>query len=325
MSKEPKEKKINAVFEGGGVKGIGLVGAIAATEEAGYTFANVGGTSAGAIVASLIAAGYNAAELKQIMDALDYTDFQDKNTIANIPIIGTTRSIRKKYGQYLGQFFEHWLRELLLARGVRTFGDLISDPEATDPCQRYKLQVIASDISQGRLLILPGDIQKFGINPDDFEVATAVRMSMSLPFFFEPVCLEDLSGEVHFIVDGGLLSNYPVWLFDPQNNNKTLPTFGYQLIESAQKPLHEITSSVTFGLAMALTMMEAHDQHSIRQINFNRTIEIPTLGVGTTEFELTRERSDMLYQSGLKAGRAFFNRRDSEEHLHTHHTTEKGT
>ena len=54
--------KCDAVFEGGGVKGIGLVGAVAVTEAQGYEFVNAAGTSAGAIIAALVAAGRQAAE-----------------------------------------------------------------------------------------------------------------------------------------------------------------------------------------------------------------------------------------------------------------------
>lgn len=57
-------KKADGVFEGGGVKGIGLVGALIVAEERGYTdWQRVAGTSAGAIVASLLAAGYSAVKL----------------------------------------------------------------------------------------------------------------------------------------------------------------------------------------------------------------------------------------------------------------------
>lgn len=77
-------KKVDGVFEGGGVKGIAFVGAIAATEDAGYEFENVAGTSAGSIVASVIAAGYSAAEIKTIMDDLDYKAFRDKATARSI-------------------------------------------------------------------------------------------------------------------------------------------------------------------------------------------------------------------------------------------------
>ena len=70
MSSE--QMKVDAVFEGEGVKGIGLAGAVAATEEKGYEFENVAGTSAGAIVAALIAAGYKANKLREIIQNLDY-------------------------------------------------------------------------------------------------------------------------------------------------------------------------------------------------------------------------------------------------------------
>jgi len=67
--------KTDAVFEGGGVKGIGLVGAVSEIEKADYVFENLAGTSAGSIVASLLAVGYKAAEIKVEMDRLNYNDF----------------------------------------------------------------------------------------------------------------------------------------------------------------------------------------------------------------------------------------------------------
>ena len=63
------EPRVDAVFEGGGVKGIALVGAAAVVEAAGYRFNNLAGTSAGAIVAALLGAGYTAAELQSILDS----------------------------------------------------------------------------------------------------------------------------------------------------------------------------------------------------------------------------------------------------------------
>ena len=69
-------KRCNAVFEGGGVRGIGHVGAACGMEYAGYEFVNLAGSSAGAIVAALLAAGYTCRELKEEMEALDYTKFR---------------------------------------------------------------------------------------------------------------------------------------------------------------------------------------------------------------------------------------------------------
>ena len=75
--------------------------------------------------------------------------------------------------------------------------------------------MIASDISARELLVLPRDAGSSASDPDELEVALAVRMSMSIPIFFEPVRIENPeTNHEHVIVDGGMLSNFPVWLFD---------------------------------------------------------------------------------------------------------------
>ena len=86
------------------------------------------------------------------------------------------------------------------------------------------------------LLVLPRDARKLGIEPDELEVALAVRMSMSIPIFFEPVLHENPeTGETHIIVDGGMLSNFPVWLFDCEDGEPDWPTFGLLLVEPKPK------------------------------------------------------------------------------------------
>src|SRR5260370_10520370 len=81
-------KRVDGVFEGGGVKGIGLVGAASVIEAAGYEFANLAGTSAGAIVATLLAAGSSAAGLKQTLNSIDFNTFQNPPLICHIPLVG---------------------------------------------------------------------------------------------------------------------------------------------------------------------------------------------------------------------------------------------
>jgi len=85
--------KIDAVFEGGGVKGIALAGAVAEIEKAGYEFENLAGTSAGAIVASLLAVGFTAAEMKAELEKLDYNSFKDEGLLDKLGIIGKGLSI----------------------------------------------------------------------------------------------------------------------------------------------------------------------------------------------------------------------------------------
>jgi len=304
---------INAVFEGGGVKGIGLVGAVAITEEHGYQFGNVAGTSAGSIISALIAAGYSGAELKNILDALDYEDFKDKDFLDKIPVVGPLASLGFEKGLFEGDFFENWLNELLNAKGINTFGDLINTEHHDNPKLRYKLQVVATDCSRGEILILPGDISRYGILPDSLGVARAVRMSMSIPFFFEPLQLQDAAtGKMGFIVDGGVLSNYPVGIFDDPTIKNPHPTLGYKLVEPGEGKPNEITGPISLFSALFSTMMEAHDARYIKDHNFARTIPIKTLGVGTTEFDISREKSEALYQSGQEAATRFFKNWDYE-------------
>jgi NTE family protein len=311
--------RCDAVFEGGGVKGIGLVGAVAATEELNYEFCNIAGTSAGAIVAALVAAGYRASELHDIMQSLDYAKFKDQGLLDRIPVFGKVLSLGLEKGIYEGTLLEHWLREQLGAKGKHTFKDLIIEESKDSPKYRYKLQVIAADISRGKLLVLPRDIQDYGIDPDDLDIAHAVRMSMSIPFFFEPVQLQLRDPEQDcYIVDGGVLSNFPIYLFDDGTPDPPWPTFGYMLAETSdavgRSVSHQVFGPLSLLASLFLTMMEAHDRIYIANGAFARTIMIPTLGVETTDFDLSPQRAEALYQSGLAAGREFFHTWDFEQY-----------
>jgi len=317
------------VFEGGGVKGIGLAGALATLEERDYRAENIAGTSAGAITAALLAAGYSASELREIIVSLDYRQFQDRGWEDKIPLIERSLSMLLDLGLYEGDRFLEWIRERLVAKGVHTFADLVHDEFADDPRYRSRLQVVASDVTTHELLVLPRDATKLGIQPDDLDVALAVRMSMSIPVFFEPVrVVNEKTGQVHVIVDGGMLSNFPVWLFDcPDGDVPEWPTFGLLLVEpkprtpiGARLPAPRMTGKgpgavIDYVKALAQTMMEAHDRLYVEQANYARTIPIPTLGVGTTEFDLSRERALALYDSGRWAAEKFLDSWDFDAYI----------
>ena len=317
------------VFEGGGVKGIGLAGALATLEEREYRPQNIAGTSAGAITAALLAAGYTATELREIIITLDYRQFQDRAWEDKVPLVERSLSLLLDLGLYEGDRFLEWMRERLEAKGVRTFADLVHDEFADDPRYRSRLQVIASDVTTRELLVLPRDARKLGIAPDELDVALAVRMSMSIPVFFEPVRIENgETGQTHVIVDGGMLSNFPVWLFDCEDGDvPEWPTFGLLLVEpkpelpiGARLPKAKMTGHgpgavIDYVKALAQTMMEAHDRLYVAQANYARTIPIPTLGVGTTEFDLSRERAIALYDSGRWAAEKFLKDWDFEAYI----------
>jgi NTE family protein len=300
MGQQPK--RFDGVFEGGGVKGIGLVGALAAIEEAGYEAVNVAGTSAGAIVASLYAAGYTAAELKPIIMGLDFNKFTDPPAIGHLPLIGAVIDELVEKGLYKGDFFLNLMRDLLGRKGVHTFRDLLQTVDGDDERYRFKLRVIASDITRGCMLVLPQDVKDYSMAPEDLEVALAVRMSMSIPFFFIPV---RLGGS--YVVDGGLLSNFPVELFDSAGE-PAWPTFGFKLVRAndlvAPSP-HPITGPLSELAAIVFTAMAAQDAYYLRTDKFARTITIDTLDVRMTDFNLSAERKEALYQSGVAAAKDF--------------------
>ncbi|MBN8190915.1 patatin-like phospholipase family protein [Bacillus sp. NTK074B] len=285
---------IDGVFSGGGIKGLALIGAYQAIEEKGYTFKRLAGTSAGAVIAAFIAAGYSSRELLDIMDDVDFHKLLDSNAIIPLPILKWFR-IYYRLGLYKGVALENWLEEKLKARGIYTFADL----------PPHSLRVIASDLSNGRLLVLPDDLDKYGVAKETFPVARAIRMSASLPYFFEPVKLRSLEG-VSYMVDGGVLSNFPMWLFDRENVKKIRPVIGVKLSHDfIGKPKKQIKNAIDLYGALFTTMKDAHDSRYISRKLEKNIIFIPTEGVLTTEFELTPERKLELIQYGKSKAESF--------------------
>jgi len=312
--------KCDAVFEGGGVKAIGLAGAVVAVESAGYEFENMAGTSAGAIIAALLAVGYSAREIEEIFILLNYMNFKDYSLLAKFGLPGKILGLVWQYGIYKGDYFENWLQELLQAKGKVKFGDI----KLTDSSQekyRYKFQAIASDITTKQMLVLPRDLKEFGFDPDAFNIARAVRMSMSIPLFYEPVRLYDSQGKEHIIVDGSVLSNYPLWLLDEDASDSPWPTFGFKLVELADRVLsweethHPIHSLIAFVGGLAGTMLDAHDNYHISQSHgdYQRTIAIPTTvivgdvkkKIHAIDFAITPEESQALFTNGRTAAEKF--------------------
>lgn len=298
------------------MKGIGLSGAFAALEERGFAPKRVAGTSAGAITAALVAVGYGSAELGQMARTMPFAKFKDEGPEDKLPLVGRGISMLVEQGMYEGTFFQEWMAELLAAKGITKFGQL-ADPGADSAQNRYRLRVIASDVTHRRMLVLPDDAGHLGVDPDELDIAYAVRMSMSIPIFFEPVVHSNRrTGEEHLIVDGGMLSNFPVWLFDCEEVEPRWPTFGLLLVEPDPKVAigHRLAkeehgakpgSLVDYVRSLAATMMAAHDRLYLEKATYARTILIPTLGVGTTEFDITPERTSALYDSGYQAASGF--------------------
>ena len=303
----------DAVFEGGGVKGLAFVGAIQVAEHLGVQWKSVAGTSAGAITACLLGAGYSASELKRTLMDLDFNEFMDEGLLDRIPLIGKIASAIFEKGIYEGDYFERWMAEMLAAKGVTTFGQVKDNGN-------YRLKLIASDVTRKEMVVVPDRLHEYGRDPDGFPIARAARMSMSIPYFFEPVVMdyavpnEGRTTKVN-IVDGGLLSNFPVWLFDAAPGEAPRwPTFGFKLIEPDSAEVDQAKWPHEYVMALVNTMLEAHDKAYITRANFERTIAVPTMGIHTTQFDLTKEDKNLLIRAGQEAAIRFFETWDFEKH-----------
>lgn len=306
------EKPCDIVLEGGGVKGTALVGALQTLADAGYAPRRVAGTSAGAIVGALTAAGMPIADMVSVMQNLDYTKFRDEGFIDKLGLPGKAASLYFEKGVYEGAYLKSWLTAQLEKLGVRTFADLkLTDEWAQElPLeQRYKLVVIVSDVTRGRMVRLPWDYAQYGLDPDTQLVADAVRASMSIPFFYEPARLQG-----NYLVDGGLLSNFPIAIFD---DGTSWPTLGIKLSAKAEAltRMNPVSNTLQYGMAILATALNAHDAvHIDDSCTQMRTIFVDTFDIKATDFDISKQDQTRLFESGQKYGRAFLQDWDFEHY-----------
>ena len=309
-------KRADLVLEGGGVKGIALVGAAVALAEDGYRFERVAGSSAGALVGAIIVAMQQRNEsltrVDDIMRTLDYTKMLDRHGASNLfrwwPTIANGLGIVFNQGMYRGKYLEDWTRGVLRDLGVRTFGDLVfPDPgSALDPEQSYRLVVTASDLSRQRLMYLPWDLEEYGLNPDTYSVARAVRASAAIPFMFEPVVLPGKYG-TSTLADGSLLRSYPIEIFDREDGLPSRwPTIGIRLSSPSneQELAKPITGPISMILSLVYTTVDSTQvRHVHDPVNVERSIFAKPSGIKWTDFALSPEQQQLLFDSGYSAGR----------------------
>lgn len=290
--------KADIICEGGGVKGIALLGAIYYLEEHGYKFERFAGTSVGAIVTSLLAVGYSGKELKDILLNLNLKNFYDKNKLTFLPIVGSTVSLFKNKGIFSGNNIEAYLTDMYKLKGKTKFKDIAIN--GVSP-----LKIIASDITNKQLLILPDDLNRYSIDPLEFEIAKAVRMSISIPFYFNPVVLKN-GAESSFIVDGGLLSNFPIWIFDVKHNPRW-PTFGLKLISDKDTKKIPPNKSNLFSFASDIidTIMSKDDTAFLNNKDSIRTIKIRTYDINAIDFNISKDEYLTLFNSGYDCAKSF--------------------
>jgi len=304
------------VLEGGGVKGTALLGAVTVLAEHGYRFPRIAGTSAGAIVGSLAAAyqqsGREVSGLVTVMRELDYRSFLDATLLGRLGFLGEGLEVLLHDGIYPGRFAHDWIAGELAACGVRTWADLRDpDPDsALPPEQRYRLVVTAADLSRGQLVRLPWDYGRYGLVADEQPVADAVRASMSIPYYFRPVVLRGsrAAGSVS-LVDGGLLSAFPIDIFDRGDGRPARwPTYGVQLEArpGAWQRAQPVHGPAKLTLAALRTLLGAHDAYRLADENTAaRTIFVDTESVNGLDFGIDAATKQQLYLAGRRAAEGF--------------------
>lgn len=313
-----EQSKVDLVLEGGGVKGIGLVGAVLTLSESGYIFPRVAGTSAGAIVASLVAAhqvaGRPLSNIETIMASVNYSNFLDEGLLERLTgPPGEVIELLLHMGIAKGDYLVEWLGNVLADLGVQTFADLAishaDDPGTGLPAdQRYRLVVHTSDISRGALVRLPWDYLRYGQDPATMRVVDAVRASISIPFIFRPVSFSTPTGKVTW-VDGGMLSNFPITVFDRSDGKRgRWPTWGVKLSARPAAVQVDRPAGNNFQLAASClqTLLAGWDRYHLDDENVTqRTVFVDTASTSAINFEITKAEQSQLFDSGQSAAMSF--------------------
>ena len=339
-----RELRADLVLEGCGVKSPGLVGAVLALSEAGFAFRGLAGTSAGAVVASLVAgiaqSGKDMTSLLEYSLTLDFTKFMPNGRVHELferaggrvgTMVADAAILSSKSGVYSGDYLESWLRPILHDElGIKTFADLKltsdDDPDLSLAQGRdYRLVVFTSDITRGQLARLPWDYPLYGHDPDDEDPVSAVRASMSIPFIFEPVYFTSRDATiavpapgggtrlVHYAagtstwVDGALLEKFPIHAFDRVDGKAPRwPTIGVKLQLPTEIPAKEpSTSALEVAMHCLRTTMSEWDTTAVHERSGARTIFVDSNGIGTTDFDVPKERQHELFLRGVMAATQF--------------------
>ncbi|MDD3545639.1 MAG: patatin-like phospholipase family protein [Kiritimatiellae bacterium] len=315
----------NLVFEGGGVRGIAYAGALRVLAGRGLLdgVRRAGGTSAGAISALLFVLGYTPDEQQEIYRSTAFAKFMDDS----FGFLRDFRRLWREFGWHKGDFFTEWAGALVgakLGNPRATFGDLRS---AGQP----DLYVTGTNLSTGYTETFSAERQA------EMPLAEALRISMSIPLFFRAV-RHGPRDDVY--VDGGVLANYPVKLFDRQSyidmelepgaarrsdyyereNARFLrkrpesapyvynrQTLGLRLDSAEEIGLFRYGEPVrgrpiktfpAFALALTAGMMQVQENQHLHSDDWQRTLYINTLDVGTTDFNISVETKDALVREG---------------------------
>lgn len=299
--------RVDLVFEGGGILGLSFVGAYHALKNRGYQIERCAGTSAGAIISALIIAGYTSEELIKLMNETDFQKILDKTKLGKTFLIGKLLSLIYYKGIYHFEALEKWIEKLLLKKGIFFFRDIMMGNQSP-------LKIIAADITDRKLLILPDDLKYYGLEPGDFSIARAVAMSCSIPFFFTPIKLQK-EKQINYIVDGGLFSPFPIWIFDVEGIPR-YPTLGLKIKDSISYSSRGEVGIISYLKDLINATFNKDETTYLRDEDLVRTITIDFDHQNkATDFNISSERCKYLYKCGYDSTNEFLKKWNFSEYV----------
>jgi NTE family protein len=313
----------NLVFEGAGIRGIAYCGGLLELEERGMLkdVERVGGTSSGAITACLVSIGYSPKEIYEVIGDTDFGEFNDGRGI----FIGGFHRLKKRMGYYKGEKFERWLESLLIKKvgsADITFQELKSRHQSS-PESYKELVVTAMSLSQQKSLIIhAGTFPKM-------RIVDAVRASMAIPYYFEPVVIDEngkrkpfkeIQPTDHLCVDGGFMTNFPIYIFDyPPFCNGDFPadvrscdaaTLGLRIDPDSQIQMDkhnqvlapmEIKEMKDYSVAFYTVIKESMNRYMLTESDWNRTVSISDCNIGPKVRKLDEKEKKVLIDAGRKS------------------------
>lgn len=303
----------NIVFEGAGIRGIAYSGVVSELDARGIRseFQHVAGTSAGAITALLFSLGYTGEEMEQIISSTKFQQFNDGKWL----VFGGIYRMKNKFGYYRGERFAEFIGQLVANKtgdANATFSDLRQ--------QGYpNLYVTGTCLNKQTLTVF--SVESY----PEMKVKDAVRISMSIPLYFEAVLIDEYGNVVSdpddpaaydVYVDGGLTGNFPIWIFDNDaecegGNPKTL---GVRIDSSEQIKQDQLDQTLiqlpiysfhTYISALYLYINENLNRPPLTETHWTNTISVSSVGIGPKIKKLSFEEKSRLVTSGKAAATAF--------------------
>jgi NTE family protein len=319
----------NLVLEGGGIRGLAYPGALQVLEKKGIlqSIQNVAGTSAGAITALMIALDYNSHQIDSILQTLKIQQFNDGKDI-----FGKIKRVRKEYGIFKGERFERWLSQMIKDKTGNANTTFLRLHILHNSSPNFKdLFCTGTNVSKQQLQIFSWQ------QTPQMQLKTAVHLSGCIPIYFKPVAIDSMWQEVSIkknknyfdlYVDGGMLANYPINIFDTcfQGGNPLIcdnvkyntQTLGLKLERTEQIEQfknnktdvapYNIKSINGYVTALMNLMMEALSRRTPNLKNeMGRTIFISYENLSGRPRKINAEIRKHLFNNGVQAAESFFN------------------